>query len=354
VDDAATVSVQVSSAADAGSSASVVLCTNAAPADLLTLLGGTPAANGSWTAPDGSPFTGPLDPAAAMPGAYTYTVVPQAPCTPATATVMVGLEVAPAAAIEATNTTGCSPLPVTLTNAAGGSGDCVWTLGDGQVLTGCGPITAFFQTPGVWPVTLTVTSANGCGTATASAPGLVQVTAVPTAGFTSAPDRLSTAHPTVHFANQSVGASAYAWWIDGAWVSSETSLTYTFTSPLGGSYEVCLVALAAAGCADTLCTTVTVEDGPGLFVPNAFSPDGDGINDLFVPVAIGMAPEGYVFEVHDRWGRLLFSAGEPGVPWDGKAAGEEVPTGVYVWRITARDALSARQLERTGHVTVLR
>jgi len=92
-----------------------------------------------------------------------------------------------------------------------------------------------------------------------------------------------------------------------------------------------------------------------LHVPNAFTPNGDGINDLFAPVLLMPGATGYRFEVFDRYGRSLFLTTEPGVGWTGRSAdGTEVPAGVYVWKLRVKDGYSGTLLERTGHVSLVR
>ncbi|MBS1582227.1 MAG: gliding motility-associated C-terminal domain-containing protein [Bacteroidetes bacterium] len=104
--------------------------------------------------------------------------------------------------------------------------------------------------------------------------------------------------------------------------------------------------------------TILIAEGdcaPEVFTPNAFTPDGDGINDGFVPSFTG-EPIAYLFLVFDRWGAAIFSSEAPGVPWDGTVDGEPAPPGVYVWSLHYRavgdDGVTQRRL--IGSVTLLR
>ena len=69
---------------------------------------------------------------------------------------------------------------------------------------------------------------------------------------------------------------------------------------------------------------------PGFFVPNAFTPNIDGRNDTFKPIAAGIAVFKY-FRIYNRWGQLVFATNQPGKGWDGTLNGREQPLGVYVW-----------------------
>lgn len=88
-----------------------------------------------------------------------------------------------------------------------------------------------------------------------------------------------------------------------------------------------------------------------FYIPNAFSPNDDGRNDLFLPV--NLCPvEGYMLQVYDRWGGLVFEAQAPGLGWDGARKGERMPVGVYNWVLQYVQA--GQQFRRTGDLQLLR
>lgn len=91
-----------------------------------------------------------------------------------------------------------------------------------------------------------------------------------------------------------------------------------------------------------------------FYAPNSFTPNGDGINDVFVPVSNVVQLETYEFDVFDRWGAVVYSSRKPNEGWDGTSAGEALPTGVYVFRARAVDAVTKDQHELFGHVTLFR
>jgi gliding motility-associated-like protein len=106
------------------------------------------------------------------------------------------------------------------------------------------------------------------------------------------------------------------------------------------------------GCANTTCHVVRVQGSDDVWMPSAFSPDGDGLNDLLRPVVAGDHPVGYRLTVMDRWGGVVFTTNDPHAGWDGTARGHVMDAGVYVWRIEWRQGGTTQ--ERSGHVTVLR
>jgi gliding motility-associated-like protein len=260
----------------------------------------------------------------------------------------------PVADILLLDNTGCVPAEVTLASGYNGPGDCVWTV-NGQVIEDCGPITVIFEETGSYSVTLAVDANNGCGADQVTLNGLVQVVERPEAAFRMLPEQINAFATQAFFPNSSMGATSYLWTVDGDAVSTATDLQYTFPDQFGDSYTVCLLASAGSFCTDTLCTVVTVEDGPGFHVPNAFTPDNDGLNDLFQPQFTGREPAEYLLQIFDRWGQVIFSTTDPRGGWSGRAAnGMEIPIGVYVWKITARDGFSGRPMDALGHVTLVR
>lgn len=115
-----------------------------------------------------------------------------------------------------------------------------------------------------------------------------------------------------------------------------------------------LYATQPNGCNDTLEVIVDVRTEPTLFLANAFTPDGDGINE-FWPVNVEIPTLGYEVVVYDRWGRQIWISNDPLAQWDGSFNGSPVPIGVYAYTMRHRDPCQATdEITSTGHVTVIR
>ncbi len=99
---------------------------------------------------------------------------------------------------------------------------------------------------------------------------------------------------------------------------------------------------------------MSVLDEMLVFVPNAFTPDGDGINESFVPVFNVPRVVDYEFMIFDRWGEEIFSSKKPGEGWSGNMKGSIVESEVFVWKLVCRDELTNQRIDRIGHVTVVR
>jgi gliding motility-associated-like protein len=115
-------------------------------------------------------------------------------------------------------------------------------------------------------------------------------------------------------------------------------------------YQV--IASTIAGCKGEGYITVRVYKGPDIYVPTGFSPNGDGRNDRFLPIPVGIKSLNY-FRVFNRWGQLLFSTNRLHDGWDGKLSGTEQPSGVYVWMIEVV-ANDNRVITKKGTVTLVR
>lgn len=199
---------------------------------------------------------------------------------------------------------------------------------------------------------VTMQDANGCLASTS-----VHVASPPpvTAGFYGAPDTMSVTNTTVEFTNQSGYATTFLWDFGGLATSTEGNPTFTFPDVLGGVYTVCLTAMDDHGCADSICLPIVVLDELFVTVPNAFSPNGDDINDGFAPIFnVPAIADEYEFMIFDRWGLRIFTSETIGEQWDGGINGEIVQQDVYVWKMHCRDTITREEYDLVGHVTVVK
>jgi gliding motility-associated-like protein len=107
-----------------------------------------------------------------------------------------------------------------------------------------------------------------------------------------------------------------------------------------------------AGCVGSDTVFVKVYDGPAYYVPNAFSPNGDGLNDVFRPVPVGMTTTEF-FRVFNRFGDIIFETNKWLRGWDGTYLGRTQPTGTYVWVVKGKDR-NGKTVEAKGTVVLIR
>ncbi len=156
----------------------------------------------------------------------------------------------------------------------------------------------------------------------------------------------------ISFTSMVNGNLTHEWQIDGQ-TSSLAAPQFILTEP--GIYPVSLMTQNDL-CADTLTKLQYIEvietaeiDG-NWFVPNAFSPNGDGCNDLFLLRGDGLSA--VEMTIYNQWGELIFSSSDQSIGWDGKHAQKPVQLGTYVYVVSFNDRLS-KEVRATGHVTVL-
>ncbi|MBL7954933.1 MAG: gliding motility-associated C-terminal domain-containing protein, partial [Flavobacteriales bacterium] len=203
--------------------------------------------------------------------------------------------------------------------------------------------------PGTYLVVMT--DANGC---IAQSAGVVASPPPVIPSFTYSPDTIVVTNAEVNFLNlSSSNAVSFAWTFGEEDESTAENPTYTFPGVLGAIYNVCLTAYDANGCSNTACLPIPIYDVLAVHVPNAFTPNGDGINDEFLPIFNVPQVKDYEFLVFNRWGEQIFGTNLPGKPWDGRYGGVVSQVDVYVWKLICKDAITGDLIERIGHVTIV-
>ncbi len=270
--------------------------------------------------------------------------------------ITVTVEVLPVLTFDGINLSGCAPLAVTLTNTTQGAVvNCVWTLENGDVLNGCGSVTAMFNSPGTYDVTLTTTSATGCASS-ATYTDYVFVQADPIASFSPNTTAVTNYNSVVYFDNTSSGAVTYDWnFGDGSQTIHTESPNYEFPGDQPGTYIVQLIAYSSLGCTDTAYSTIQLAEELIFFVPNSFTPDIDDYNPTFQPIfTTGFDPYDFTLLLFNRWGEIIFESHNAEIGWDGTYGGKLVQDGTYTWKIEFKTTVNDERKSLTGHVNLIR
>ena len=233
---------------------------------------------------------------------------------------------------------------------------CVWSLGNGAEINYCGDTAAVYESPGNFYPSITVTSEYGCvGSDTVSTP--ITIRSYPEVDFTWEPQPIDVLNREVHFQNLTVGATTFEWNFYNAGESNMANPRWTFPDiETVTPYTVCLMAGNQYGCMDTLCQEVYVENVLQVFVPNTFTPDGDGLNDVFLPIVNGELDDSYRFWVFNRWGEVVFYTEEVGKAWTGgfRDGDYYIQDGYYLWKIEVADLETSKTKTFEGNVFILR
>ncbi|MBS1655918.1 MAG: gliding motility-associated C-terminal domain-containing protein, partial [Bacteroidetes bacterium] len=151
-----------------------------------------------------------------------------------------------------------------------------------------------------------------------------------------------------------VSAGTYYNWTPATGLSDPTIADPVVTAGVTGSYITYhVITTTSAGCSGDGFVTIKVYKGPDIYLPNAFTPNGDGLNETFKPFTVGIKTINY-FKIFNRWGQMIYSStGMDTHGWDGKYLGVAQGSGAYVWVIEAITS-DNRKIFKKGTVTLVR
>lgn len=313
---------------------------------------------GTWTgAGITNATTGTFDPATAGAGVHTITYTISGLCGTFDTTVVTVVAL-PVISFTTDTTEGCDPKVISFfgtTDQPGGVFD--WDFG---VTTSLGD-TSHLSNPtyqystGVYTVTMTYTNTLGCVNDTVST-NLITIHARPIAEFTSTPNPVDIIEPTMTFNDQSISVGPitnWAWVFEPGATSILQNPTYSFAQE--GLYPVELTITNVFGCKDTVEHFVTVNPVYLMYAPNAFTPNGDGLNDVFMVEGEGIDPDGFEMMIFDRWGERIFRSNDLRTGWNGAKnnSGKLVQEDVYVYKIVLKD-WAGKKHQYIGHVTIVK
>ncbi|HET6227580.1 MAG TPA: PKD domain-containing protein, partial [Bacteroidia bacterium] len=256
------------------------------------------------------------------------------------------------------DTAGCEPLTVNFNAISNNGITYLWNFGDNTPLTSGISPQHVYQNDGVYTVTVTVKTAAGCLTPIVDT-NYITVYPKPEADFTSDPTSTTFISPIVNFKDISQ-PNVVTWAWDFGDVPSGTNNKSKLKNPTHAftginDYNVQLIATTKFGCVDTVIKVYHVYDDFVFYVPNAFTPNEDGTNEIFLPKGIGYDPKTYHLYIYDRWGNFIFYSDDPTKGWDGRAnhGAEIAQQDVYVWKIDLKDN-SGRLHKYMGKVTIVK
>lgn len=181
----------------------------------------------------------------------------------------------------------------------------------------------------------------------------------PTASFDAVTGDASIYEPVFRFKNYSSDYTTSHWQFGYPYAygtSDEDEPVFWFNEVDTGQYVIMLVVFDDGGCSDTTFQNVTIYEDASNFIPNAFSPNEDGVNDFFRPILSHFDKTDYRMQIFDRWGRIVFETESADEGWNGSANGKEyyVEPGVYIYAIRVKSKRTREITELKGTVTVIR
>jgi len=227
-----------------------------------------------------------------------------------------------------------------------------WEMGDGNTLFNYQNDTVpySFKAPGCYDVTLSVVTDFECR-ASRQEKCLVQILEAPEAEFSYHPEHPTQVDPIVTFKDESVMTESYTWFVEDDTLYNRSQFTHEFVDT--GLYNVMLIAVSPDGCVDTTIKTIHHTHETTLFIPTSFTPNGDGLNDVFLIQGEAIDFDMFEFSIYNRWGERIFFSINPLYGWDGRetATGEKVTGGSYPYVLKYKRHDSVVRTVR-GHVLV--
>lgn len=261
----------------------------------------------------------------------------------------------PSAIFGVSQLSGCAPLDLELVALSGDNeNNYSWNLSGINNLSNNASVMATLAKAGTYTVSLTVTSPNGCSK-TEQLPQVIQVFST-SAAFKYTPEKPDVTHPEVFFLNLSPDGVSSEWSVDSLVFSDSRNASYTFPGFIGGSYTVCLSVTDTNKCTADFCEVIKLKNDFDIYVPTAFTPDGDGINDIFYPVLSNIDVTEYKFWITDPRGRVVFSTTDINGKWDGSSndSGYFGENKIYHWHVIAKPEYNVETTYFTGTVMLLR
>lgn len=256
--------------------------------------------------------------------------------------------------VDPTEILGCAPQEVTITNLSfpiDSTYTIIWDLGDGNNSTAVSPI-HIYQDPGLYNVSVDITSPIGCQT-DAAWNNLIRIRPTPTAGFSFNPTAVNSFDSEVVFTDESIDAAFWTWEFGDEGFAYIPDPVYIF--PDTGLQRVEQIVEHPEGCRDTLVRFIDVIPEYRYFIPNAFTPNLDGLNDDFLGAGFFENIASFRMIILNRWGELIFETLNPGEGWNGQKYnnGNQSPGGVYVYKIKLTGA-RGNTVQLEGFVTLVR
>lgn len=239
------------------------------------------------------------------------------------------------------STSGCEPFDISLINASSPVQLAEWTITNGdQTLNAFGfQVDLTDLSEGMYDVNLRVVTPNGCEN-DITKDQFFEVFPKPTAIFDMDPEQTTVYNTIVQFEDKSIGnVQAWQWRFAEFGNSNDQNPLYKFPADTG-TFAITLNVTTDKLCEDDVTELLRIGGEYNIYVPNSFTPNADGQNDVFAPRGVGIDPTQYSLLIYDRWGGLVFESNDLNQPWDGRYQGttKMAANGVYVWKIVAHDS----------------
>ncbi len=259
----------------------------------------------------------------------------------------------------ATGASGCSPIATQFQGIADDQlaiiDNAVWKFGDGATANSVNFASHTYIEPGIYDVSLTIVGTDGC-VYTHKNENMVDAFNVPNAAFQPEDFNVVLPKNTFSFENLSSDNDLNFWTFDTYGTSTEENPEFQPPLDIPAEFEIQLITQNFHGCVDTTLLNVFLVNGFSLYAPTSFTPDGDGINEVWKIEGIDIDEADFQVNIYNRDGNILFQSRDIEFTWNGSSSNGShyVQNGVYSFQILTRAKTSGDKQEITGHISILR
>lgn len=212
------------------------------------------------------------------------------------------------------------------------------------------------KNPGTYNLKVTLTGTNECS-GSYIYPQPIIVDAKPDLTIITSPEAPTLTDDITFYASTSYSVSSFMWVFDNA--SGAASDTSFVASPLKaygntGTYPVVLIGTTTQGCADTAVKFLEIRDDFNVFIPNSFTPNGDGLNDVFQLKGAGIKSDNFTMDIIDRKGQTIYSTRDLNAGWDGTYKGATAKQDIYVYKIVVIGSHNEGKKQYLGQFSLIR
>lgn len=251
---------------------------------------------------------------------------------------------------------GCQPFTVNFfdeSTIAAGYNIVQWAWDLGNSTANAQFPSTVYPESGTYSVTLETTSGEGCKSSHTEQ-YYITCNPKPKAGFSASPQPTNLLYPFIQFTdNASSDVIDWVWNFGDGGSSIEQNPSHTYNT--NDTFDVSQYVYNQYGCGDSIYDIIIIDPAFTLYVPNAFTPNEDGYNDIFTAKGLDVGIQKYTLRIFNRWGEQLFESYQLDKGWDGTVHGgiDQAPVGVYLYRIDAVN-LTGEEFQFNGKVSLIR